>query len=91
MRLAASAAAELAAGRPIHTAALVVSLRDFIRRVLDLEPVPRGLAIPAQGPLRPGVATRKGEGGRDEGRGGKGGGGGGGGMVSPLEIFQGKG
>src|SRR4051812_24509652 len=40
VRLAAQAASELAAGRPAHTADLVVSLRDFIRQVLDLEPVP---------------------------------------------------
>lgn len=87
VRLAARAAAELAAGRPIHTAALVVSLRDFIRGVLDLEPVPRGLAIPPQGPLRPGAsAARKGEGGKDEGRGGRGGGGGGAGLGGGMGI-----
>lgn len=56
VRLAALAAADLVAGRQAHTAELVVSLRDFIRRVLDLDPVPPGLAIPEQGPLRPGVA-----------------------------------
>src|ERR1700689_1764631 len=32
VRLAAAAAAELAAGRPVETAALVVCLRDFIRQ-----------------------------------------------------------
>lgn len=80
VRLAATAAAELAAGRPIHTAALVVSLRDFIRRVLDLEAVPPGLAIPPQGPLRPASAARRNEGGKEGGPGGKGGGGMGGGM-----------
>ena len=53
VRLAAKAAAELAAGRAAGTAELVVSLRDFIRQVLDLDPVPRGLAIPQQGPARP--------------------------------------
>jgi len=52
VRLAASAAAELAAGRPVETAALVVCLRDFIRQVLDLQPVPSGLIIPKQGPSR---------------------------------------
>jgi hypothetical protein len=52
LRLAAAAAAELAAGRPVETAALVVSLRDFIRQVLDLEPVPSQLQIPRQGPSR---------------------------------------
>jgi hypothetical protein len=52
VRLAAAAAAELAAGRPVETAALVISLRDFIRQVLDLQPVPSELAIPKQGPSR---------------------------------------
>jgi heme exporter protein D len=54
VRLAARAATDLAAGRPVHTDELVVSLRDFIRKVLDLEPVPTKLAIPKQGPTRPG-------------------------------------
>src|SRR5690606_27904196 len=36
VRLAAQAASDLVAGRPTHTAELVVSLRDFIRGVLDL-------------------------------------------------------
>jgi hypothetical protein len=52
VRLASAAAAELAAGRPVETAALVVSLRDFIRQVLDLQPVPSELVIPKQGPAR---------------------------------------
>ena len=81
VRMAARAAAELAAGRPVHTAELVVSLRDFIRKVLDLEPVPAGLAIPMQGPTRPAGAKGRGDGdgGRErEGRGGGRGGGGGG-------------
>jgi hypothetical protein len=51
VRLAAAAAAELAAGRPVETAALVVCLRDFIRQV-DLRPVPSQLLIPKQGPSR---------------------------------------
>jgi hypothetical protein len=63
VRLAARAATELAQGRPVHTAELVVSLRDFIRSVLDLPPVPAGLAIPEQGPARPSAAKGKGEGG----------------------------
>jgi hypothetical protein len=50
--LAAAAATELAAGRPVETAALVVCLRDFIRQVLDLQPVPSQLLIPKQGPSR---------------------------------------
>ena len=52
VRLAATAAAELAAGRPVETAALVVCLRDFIRQVLDLQPVSSQLLIPKQGPSR---------------------------------------
>lgn len=82
VRLAAQAALEMMQGRPIHTAELVVSLRNFIREVLDLDPVPRGLPIPAQGPARPSVAKAK-DGGRDGGgaQGGKAGtSGGGGGM-----------
>lgn len=74
LRLASRAAADMAAGRPIHTAELVVSLRDFIRKALDLEPVPPDVSIPSQGPARhAGSASR---GGRGDG-GGKGGGGGG--------------
>lgn len=85
VRLAATSAHALADGRLIHTAELVVSLRDFIREVLDLDPVPRGLAIPAQGPTRPGSGKGSGReggrgGGQESGRqGGRGGGAGGGG------------
>ena len=82
VRLAARAATELAEGRPTHTADLVVSLRDFIRKVLDLDPVPGSLSIPKQGPTRPSAARGKeGGGAKDDSRqgGGKGGGGGGGG------------
>ena len=50
VQLAAQAATELAAGRRVETAALVVSLRDFIRQVLDLEPVPAQLVDPETGP-----------------------------------------
>lgn len=82
VRLAAHAATELAAGRPVRTAELVVSLRDFIRDVLDLEPVPAELVVPHQGPARPGsgkggAAERGGE--RGDKAGGAGGGAGGGG------------
>jgi uncharacterized membrane protein YgcG len=77
VRLAARAARELAEGRRVHTAELVVSLRDFIRDVLDLDPVPADLEIPPQGPTRPGGAAQK-PGGKDGGRNGGGGGGGGG-------------
>ena len=77
--LAARAATELSQGRPTHTAELVVSLRDFIRKVLDLEAVPANLVIPRQGPTRVSGTRGKGEA-KGEG-GGKGGGGGmGGGM-----------
>lgn len=62
VRLAARAATDLAAGRPVHTDELVVSLRDFIRKVLDLEPVPTELAIPKQGPTRPGGGSGGGKG-----------------------------
>lgn len=82
VRLAARAASDLVAGQPIHTDALVNSLRDFIRRVLDLEPVPAELDIPRQGPTRPqtGGAKGKGDGGaRDGGGSGRDGGGGRGG------------
>jgi hypothetical protein len=80
VRLAARAATEMAAGRPVHTAELVVSLRDFIRRVLDLEPVPADLSIPQQGPTRPSGTKGKGDGGggrEGKGEGGDRGGGGG--------------
>ena len=83
VRLAAVAANELAAGRPTHTAELVVSLRDFIRKVLDLDPVSAALQIPKQGPARPSAAGGRGKGeggGKEDGRGGGGRGGGGGGM-----------
>ncbi len=40
VRLAAKAVVEMVEGRPIHTAELVVSLRDFIRKALDLDPIP---------------------------------------------------
>ena len=79
VRLATAAAHDMVAGRRMETAALVVSLRAFIRDVLDLDPVPQDLAIPKQGPARPGSAGNRGGG--DDRRGGQGGGrGGGGGM-----------
>lgn len=80
VRLAAQAASDMAAGRPIHTAALVISLRAYIRRALDLEPIPEGATIPLQGPTRPAAGGARG--GRDKVAGGGGGGGmaGGGGM-----------
>jgi hypothetical protein len=84
VRLADRAARELVAGRPLHTHELVVSLRNFIREALDIDPVPSDLAIPAQGPSRQSSAGGRGggggEGGRQRGGGGGGGGMGGGGM-----------
>lgn len=85
VELATRAAQELVAGRPVHTAELVVALRDFIRRALGLDPVPTGIAIPAQGPTRAmpsggGKGRGGGDGGEAGGRGGRGGGRGGGGM-----------
>ncbi|HTC26667.1 hypothetical protein [Dyella sp.] len=92
VKLATTAATELIAGRPVHTAELVVSLRNFIREVLDLEPVPQHLSIPKQGPLRPSASRGKGEGGSKEegkrGGAGMGGGGmGGGGMGVRSDPF----
>ena len=77
VRLAESAARELVAGRPVHTQDLVVSLRNFIREALDLDPIPEGLQIPVQGPARPSGSSGA-RSGKGEGR--EGGGGGGGGM-----------
>jgi uncharacterized membrane protein YgcG len=79
-RLAGQAASDMAAGRPIHTAELVVSLRNFVREALDLGPMPQDVAIPLQGPTRTqgsGGARGKGGDGGGAGGGGKGGGGGG--------------
>jgi len=87
VRLAARAANDLAAGRTVHVAELVVSLRSFIREVLDLGPMPAEIVLPPQGPLRP--ATGGGRGGAGRGAdaggargGGERGGGGGGGMAA---------
>lgn len=85
VRLAGQAATDMAAGRPIHTAELVVSLRTFIREALDLAPIPANVQIPRQGPTRQqsGGGKGKGEdkgGGRGGGGEGMGGGMGGGGM-----------
>jgi hypothetical protein len=81
VRLAAAAATELAAGRPVETAALVVCLRDFIRQVLDLQPVPPQLLIPKQGPAR--AAPSKGGNDADKNNTKQGGGGMGGGAGGP--------
>jgi hypothetical protein len=83
VRLAERAARELVAGRPVHTHELVVALRDFVREALDLDPVPKGLDIPLQGPTRPSGSGGKGGRGDDARQGGgkgEGGGAGGAGM-----------
>jgi len=81
VRLAANAARDMTEGRKVETAELVVSLRMFIRDVLDLDPVPADALIPRQGPTRPGASAGRGggeRGGGGAGGGGRGGGGGGG-------------
>lgn len=78
VRLAEQAARALVEGRPVQTHDLVVSLRDFIRKALDLDPVPADLQLPRQEPTRPGGAGSKGGGAREGGGSGGGGGGGGG-------------
>jgi hypothetical protein len=90
VRLAAHAATELAAGRPVHTDQLVISLRDLIRSVLDLDPIPAGLVIPKQGPARPG-AVKGGDGKGDRDRGNAGGGRGGGDMAAGAGAGMGLG
>jgi uncharacterized membrane protein YgcG len=77
VRLAEKAARDLVAGQPVRTGDLVVSLRDFIRKALDLDAIPADLTIPLQGPKRP--AASGGGRGKGEGSGGGGGGQGGGG------------
>ncbi|RYX88286.1 MAG: hypothetical protein EOO28_36590, partial [Comamonadaceae bacterium] len=52
VQLAVKAANDLVGGRQVETAELVVSLRNFIREALDLEPLAE-VDIPRQGPLRP--------------------------------------
>ncbi len=99
VRMAAQAANDMVAGRKVETDALVVSLRNFIREVLDLDAVPADLALPKQGPLRPaggGGGARSGRGGgadaaRGGGRGGGQGGGGSGGTGTGLGPVQGLG
>ncbi|MFX1682489.1 hypothetical protein PV762_24990 [Mitsuaria sp. CC2] len=79
VRLAAQAAQDMVTGKPVETAALVTSLRDFIREVLELDPIPASVVIPKQGPLRPagsGAGKSGGAGGREGGSRGGGGGGG---------------
>lgn len=90
--LASRAAQDLVGGRPVHTHALVVELRDFIRKALDLDPVPADVTIPLQGPARPASSSGKGGAGRggSEERGGGGRGGGGGmGMAGGMGLAGG--
>ena len=92
VRLAARAANDMAAGRTVETAELVVSLRTFIREVLDLDEVPVDVAIPRQGPARPTSAGARGARNERSGGGGRGGGAGGGmggigaGVADPHET-----
>ena len=68
VNLAAHAAREMVAGNKVHLSQLIVSLRNFIRNALDLEPISPELRIPDQGPLRPSVSSGKASGGgRGEG------------------------
>lgn len=80
VRLAARALNELVAGRRVHTHDLVISLRDFVRSALDLDPIPASVAreLPAQGPTRASSSggSGSGKGGRERGGGGTAGGGG---------------
>ena len=94
-RLAAQAANDMAAGRPIHTAELVIALRNFIREALDLGPLPVDAQVPLQGPTRTqgsgggrgkGDGDKGGAGGKGGGGGGEGGGGGGGGGAEGIGI-----
>lgn len=89
VRLAATALADLVAGRRVPTHALVVSLRDFIRQALDLAPIPPEVAavLPAQGPSRPGGGGGAGSGrGQQRGQGGGGGSGGGAGLGGGMML-----
>ena len=79
-RLAALAANDLAAGRPIHTAGLVISLRSFIRTALDLGPIPDDVRIPLQGPTRGQSSGGRGKNADRDGKGAGGGNTGGAGM-----------
>jgi len=79
VRMAAQAAQDMVAGQPVETAALVTSLRAFIREALDLEPIPDSLRVPNQGPTRPGGSGGARKGSAESGASSKGGGGGGGG------------
>lgn len=97
-RLAGQAASDMAVGRPIHTAELVVSLRNFVREALDLDPIAASVTIPLQGPTRVqggpargrGAAERPGGGGGGAGKSG-GADGGGSGMGMGIGLGMGRG
>ena len=93
VRLAARAANEMVAGRSVEIAELVVSLRTFIREVLDLDAIPAEVTVPRQGPLRAGGAGGRGGGGggADARRRWRGGGGGGGGGLGGVGAAAGVG
>ena len=92
VRMAAQAAQDMVAGRPVQMAALVASLRQFIRAALHLDPIPTDIAIPSQGPLRPSATSGNGrrggaaEGGSGGGRGQGNQGGMGGGMGAGFGL-----
>lgn len=94
VRLAAQAASDMAAGRPIHTAELVISLRAYIRLALDLDPISDAVKIPLQGPTRPQSGGARGgrdrAGGSGPGAGGGGGGEGGGGGLGMGGMAAGR-
>lgn len=79
VKLAAEASRQMVAGNRVQTDRLVISLRNFIREALDLAPVPAGIAIPSQGPVRPAASGSR-ERSAASGSGGRSGGGGAGGM-----------
>ena len=58
VRLAVQAANDMVAGRSVETAALVVSLRTFIREVLDLDAIPADVSIPSRVPFGPPQGAR---------------------------------
>lgn len=75
----------MAAGRPIHTADLVILLHNFIRQTLDLAPIPADVQIPLQDPARQQGGSSKGKS-DGEKSGGGGGGMGGGGMDGGMGM-----
>jgi len=91
VRLAERAARELTAGRPVHTHELVISLRNFIREALDLDPIPPDLVIPMQGPTRPSSSGGRGRGERGNESSRQGAGGGRGGMGTGAGMGMGAG